>query len=73
MSRSSWNAVSSDQPAQVSCPQCGTPVLWTASSTYRPFCSRRCRLVDLGEWLDEGHRIPGEPADPPPPGDNDPH
>jgi len=25
-----------------------------------PFCSERCKLVDLGEWLDEGHRIPGD-------------
>jgi uncharacterized protein len=27
----------------------------------RPFCSLSCRLIDLGVWLDEGYRIPGEP------------
>jgi endogenous inhibitor of DNA gyrase (YacG/DUF329 family) len=27
-----------------------------------PFCSERCRQVDLGRWLQEEHRIPGEPA-----------
>ncbi|PWG65164.1 DNA gyrase inhibitor YacG [Sediminicurvatus halobius] len=47
----------------VHCPTCGTPVEWTDAARYRPFCSRRCKLIDLGEWLDERHRIPGEPAD----------
>jgi endogenous inhibitor of DNA gyrase (YacG/DUF329 family) len=46
--------------AKVSCPTCGQPVTWSADSPWRPFCSRRCKLIDLGEWLDEGHRIPGE-------------
>lgn len=27
------------------------------SNRYRPFCSRRCKLIDLGDWLDETHRI----------------
>jgi len=49
--------------AVVRCPTCNSPVEWSEASPYRPFCSRRCRLIDLGEWLDEGHRIPGEPAD----------
>jgi endogenous inhibitor of DNA gyrase (YacG/DUF329 family) len=31
------------------------------ASKWRPFCSERCRLIDLGEWLDETHRI-SEPA-----------
>ncbi|MEA3278814.1 MAG: DNA gyrase inhibitor YacG [Pseudomonadota bacterium] len=41
----------------VSCPTCGKSVPWTPESTWRPFCSERCRLIDLGEWLDERHRI----------------
>ena len=45
----------------VACPTCGKPVDWTPESRWRPFCSERCRLIDLGEWLDEGHRI-GEPT-----------
>jgi uncharacterized protein len=46
----------------VACPTCGKPVSWTPEARWRPFCSERCRLIDLGEWLDEGHRIsqPGE-------------
>ncbi len=42
----------------VSCPQCGTEVIWNEAATWRPFCSDRCRLIDLGAWLDESHRIP---------------
>ena len=47
----------------VKCPQCGRPVLWTAESPYSPFCSDRCRLIDLGAWLSEAHRIPDESAE----------
>lgn len=46
----------------VACPQCGTEVEW-AGNPYRPFCSERCRLVDLGAWLDEQYRIPGPLTD----------
>lgn len=46
----------------VDCPTCKTPVEWTAENTHRPFCSDRCRLIDLGEWASENHRIAGEPA-----------
>ena len=42
----------------VPCPTCGKPVPWTPESEFRPFCSKRCRLIDLGEWLNEGHVIP---------------
>jgi uncharacterized protein len=31
---------------------------------YRPFCSERCRLIDLGAWLTEQHKIPDEAVDP---------
>ena len=44
---------------KVACPQCGTEVVWEESAT-RPFCSERCRLMDLGAWLDEKYVIPGE-------------
>ena len=45
----------------VKCPTCQKSVEWSASSTYRPFCSKRCRLIDLGEWASEKHAIPAEP------------
>ncbi|MCB1773152.1 MAG: DNA gyrase inhibitor YacG [Gammaproteobacteria bacterium] len=62
-----------DQPKTVvSCPTCGRAVTWQPSARWRPFCSERCKLIDLGEWLDEGHRIPGEPATPPGPDNGEP-
>jgi len=42
---------------KVPCPQCQTSVIWQASSEFRPFCSKRCQLIDLGEWAEEGHKI----------------
>jgi endogenous inhibitor of DNA gyrase (YacG/DUF329 family) len=33
---------------------------WSAQSPFRPFCSERCRLIDLGAWLTEQRSIPGE-------------
>ena len=47
----------------VPCPVCGKPASWTPENKWRPFCSERCRLIDLGEWLTENKRIPGEPDD----------
>jgi endogenous inhibitor of DNA gyrase (YacG/DUF329 family) len=44
----------------VKCPTCGKPVEWSDKSSWRPFCSDRCRLIDLGEWADESRRIPAE-------------
>ncbi len=44
----------------VKCPTCKRPVEWSKESVYRPFCSERCRLVDLGAWFGEKHRIPDE-------------
>ena len=50
----------------VPCPTCGKPVVWSPDSPWRPFCSERCRLIDLGEWLGEEKRIPGEELPPEP-------
>jgi endogenous inhibitor of DNA gyrase (YacG/DUF329 family) len=37
-------------------------VEWSEASAYRPFCSDRCRLIDLGAWISESHKIPDEGA-----------
>ena len=42
----------------VHCPQCGKPVRWDPNNRFRPFCSERCRLLDLGAWASENYRIP---------------
>lgn len=42
---------------KVSCPNCSKDVVWHTDSEFRPFCSKRCQLIDLGEWAEEGHKI----------------
>jgi endogenous inhibitor of DNA gyrase (YacG/DUF329 family) len=49
----------------VSCPTCGKPVEWSRSQRWKPFCSERCKLIDLGAWIDERHRIYGDETDAP--------
>lgn len=46
----------------VRCPTCNKEVLMTNAFPQRPFCSKRCKLIDLGEWAAEEKRIAGEPA-----------
>jgi endogenous inhibitor of DNA gyrase (YacG/DUF329 family) len=48
----------------VSCPTCRKDVEWNERQKWRPFCSERCKLIDLGEWASESIRIAGEPAEP---------
>ncbi|GAB0150727.1 MULTISPECIES: DNA gyrase inhibitor YacG [Marinobacterium] len=43
------------------CPQCGIPTLYSIDNPDRPFCSKRCRMIDLGEWASEGYQIAAEP------------
>ncbi len=57
---------------EVKCPTCGTQVKWHASSPFRPFCSERCRTMDLGDWAAERRRIAGDPLDAPPDATQDP-
>jgi hypothetical protein len=49
-------------PRIVKCPQCGGPVEWTPQSRWRPFCSERCKMIDLGAWASEAYRIPATDA-----------
>ena len=49
-----------DKPLTVRCPSCKRPVPWTPEQVFKPFCSERCKLIDLGEWVMEEKRIPGE-------------
>lgn len=45
------------------CPICDKPVERRPANRSFPFCSDRCRLVDLGKWLGEEYRVPAEPAE----------
>lgn len=46
----------------VSCPSCGNAVVWSAAAKFRPFCSERCKMLDLGAWATERYRVGGEDA-----------
>ncbi|NBU59823.1 MAG: DNA gyrase inhibitor YacG, partial [Betaproteobacteria bacterium] len=51
------------KPARtVSCPQCGADSVFGAANPFRPFCSERCRLIDLGAWASESYRVPVDEA-----------
>ncbi|PTC01031.1 DNA gyrase inhibitor YacG [Thalassospira xiamenensis] len=47
---------------KVKCPTCQDEVVWGPESEFRPFCSDRCRLIDLGEWANEEKAIAGAPV-----------
>jgi hypothetical protein len=49
-----------DKPRRVSCPNCKKQFDWNSPTNSRPFCSERCRLIDLGDWLEERRRIPDD-------------
>ncbi|MCP3661187.1 MAG: DNA gyrase inhibitor YacG [Gammaproteobacteria bacterium] len=51
--------MSSNHPKgpRVHCPVCHKAFTWDTKRLSRPFCSERCRLIDLGEWLDEGYAV----------------
>lgn len=56
------------------CPRCGASTRLDGGNAWRPFCSERCKLIDLGDWLGERYAVPvsgtdadaGEPAEQPP-------
>lgn len=48
---------------EIPCPNCRKPVPWSDESPFRPFCSKRCQMVDFGDWAAERHRIPTEEPD----------
>ncbi len=45
------------QVMTVSCPTCKKAVAWSDENAFRPFCSKRCQLIDLGEWANETYKI----------------
>lgn len=45
------------------CPTCDKEATWQ-DNPYRPFCSERCKLVDLGKWVNDEYRVPGREVSP---------
>ncbi len=52
-------------PKLVTCPTCGGDSVYAPSNPFRPFCSERCKNIDLGAWASENFRMPtnGLPED----------
>ena len=51
---------------KVRCPACAGLSLYSSHNPYRPFCSARCKGVDLGAWASEEFKLPDEtPPDEP--------
>ncbi|UJF19618.1 DNA gyrase inhibitor YacG [Vibrio sp. SS-MA-C1-2] len=48
-----------DSKNRVKCPTCRVDVLWEEKSVYRPFCSKKCQLIDFGDWASEQNNIAG--------------
>lgn len=47
----------------VRCPHCRKETIWQGNP-HRPFCSERCKLIDLGQWIEGRYSIPGSPTEP---------
>jgi hypothetical protein len=48
------------KPRTVRCPACGGPSIYAPSNPFRPFCSERCKNMDLGAWASESFRVPDD-------------
>lgn len=73
MPKSTPPAAPSSPPLQariVKCPNCGGPSRYAADNPHRPFCSARCKGLDLGAWASEQFRVPASEA--PDPTSDDP-
>jgi endogenous inhibitor of DNA gyrase (YacG/DUF329 family) len=51
------------KPRIVACPNCGASIPWDPANRFRPFCSERCKMIDLGAWATERYRVPVAEAD----------
>jgi len=54
------------KPRLVVCPNCKKLSVYSTSNAFRPFCSERCKMIDLGDWANENYKIPDNkpPEDP---------
>ena len=50
-------------PKTITCPTCGKLIEWPDKTQFRPLCSERCRLIDLGAWFSGEYAIPDESGD----------
>ena len=46
------------KPRLVACPNCRKLIEYSLNNKFRPFCSERCQMIDLGDWANENYKIP---------------
>lgn len=54
------NSAKESAERKVPCPSCKKPALFSPRNPWRPFCSERCRSLDLGAWASERFRVPAQ-------------
>jgi endogenous inhibitor of DNA gyrase (YacG/DUF329 family) len=57
------SAPSKSVSTKVPCPHCGALAPFSPENKWRPFCSERCKMIDLGAWANESYRIPVQEND----------
>ena len=58
------DSVDRPRAREVNCPACGEACLFSPTNRWRPFCSERCKKIDLGAWASDRYRIAGSDASP---------
>ena len=53
----------SDNPIKIQCRICGKETLFSPENPFRPFCSERCQMIDLGLWAQESYTVAGKPVE----------
>ena len=48
-------------PRTFPCPRCGKPSTWEGNE-FHPFCSERCKMIDLGAWASDEYKLPTQDA-----------
>ncbi|WP_201545687.1 DNA gyrase inhibitor YacG [Psychrobacter sp. H7-1] len=59
MSKPAPTAQAVSHPKSYPCPQCQKLTVWQ-DNPYKPFCSDRCKLIDLGAWANEDYKLPAQ-------------
>lgn len=56
------SSINKINPIEIKCPSCGLLTVYSSENPSRPFCSARCKLIDLGQWADQTYKIPSTPV-----------
>ncbi|NCW25842.1 MAG: DNA gyrase inhibitor YacG [Betaproteobacteria bacterium] len=64
MSSATSDQGSESQALSIACPRCARDTVYGPGNRFRPFCSERCKLNDLGDWASERYRLPGDEVPP---------